>query len=644
MAQINLLEQETIDKIAAGEVVERPASIVKELVENSIDAGATAITVEIKEGGISLIRVTDNGSGIHRNQIAKAFLRHATSKIKSAKDLSYISSLGFRGEALSSIAAISQVELISKVAEDLTGIQYIIEGGKEISLEEIGAPDGTTFIVKNIFYNTPVRKKFLKQPQTEAGYISSLMEYMSLSHADISFKFVVNGQIRFHTSGNKDVKEIIYRIYGKDTTEMLVPIQTATPSGDIALSGYLAKPECSRANRSFEIYFINGRYIKSTMIAKALEEGYKPYLMQHKFPFLVLHININSELIDVNVHPTKMEVRFTNEALIVDFLENAIRERLHQLIMIPDVQLVKEEVQKEKIVNIPEPFENKRLEHMGISHVAQNTEYHTVDTPAFQENTGEQLQHMNAGKIVGNKNEPKYPQNDGKLSNVIKASEHIIIEKPAQMNFFEYAELFGTGTQSLKAIAEEYEVLGQLFKTYWLLTFEDKMLIVDQHAAHEKVKFEEFMKQLEEKKIESQMLNPPIIITLSSKEENTLRDYMDYFTRMGFEIEDFGDSSYALRSVPTNLYGCREQELFIEILDELADMKRTGSPDVITRRIATMSCKAAVKGNTIMNETELKALMNDLMKLENPYQCPHGRPTIISMSKYEIEKKFKRIL
>lgn len=637
MAQINLLEQSTIDKIAAGEVVERPASVVKELVENAIDAGAGAITVELKDGGLSLIRVTDNGSGIVKDQVARAFLRHATSKIHSVEDLSYVTSLGFRGEALSSIAAVAQVELITKTAEDLTGVHYTIEGGREGTIEEIGAPNGTTMIARNLFFNTPARKKFLKSSQTEAGYVSALMEYMALSHADISFKYMINGQVRFHTSGNGDLKEIIYRIYGKDAAEMLVPVNASSPSGDISVSGYLTKPEFTRSNRSFEIYFINGRYIKSSMIARALEEGYKPFLMQHKFPFVVLHIQIHSHLIDVNVHPTKMEVRITNEAILYDFLRDTILAQIRSLTMIPEVRLVKEETPKEKPGKIPEPFENNRFTHM----VEQESAYRKDNTPSPTLKMQDMAQAFGQNKIFGVDNEAESSTNAGNVSNIIKASDHIIVEKPVQMSFFENSEVQQDSRQD---ILEDYEILGQLFQTYWLLAYRDKLLIVDQHAAHEKVKFEHFMAELSQKKVQSQMMNPPIVVTLSGKEEATLQEYLPYFASLGFEIDTFGDGSYAIRSVPTDLYGCQEQELFLEILDELADLRIKNQPDVIERKIASMSCKAAVKGNMQLSHAELRVLMSDLMKLENPYQCPHGRPTIISMSKFEIEKKFKRII
>lgn len=634
---IQVLSKETIDKIAAGEVVERPSSVVKELLENAVDAGASAITVEIKEGGISFIRVTDNGSGIQKEDVAKAFLRHATSKIHSAEDLERIVSLGFRGEALSSIAAVARLELITKTREELTGIRYLIEGGEEKETEEIGAPDGTTILVRNLFFNTPARKKFLKQPQTEGGYISDLMEHMSMSHPHISFKYINNGQTRFHTSGNGDLKEIIYRIYGRDIANSLLPID-AEENG-IHMSGYLGKPEINRANRNFEIYFVNGRFIKSGIIGKAIEEGYKKYVMQHKFPFAVLHFTIASDEMDVNVHPTKMEVRFTNQQKLYDFTARHITDALHQTELIPQVVLVQEEEPVKKAAAIPEPFEVNRVKKempaadsfskMTVSGNTDNFEKIVAEAPAYTTRIfGNSVTNADAAAVNN-----VTPQNTG----VIKASEHILVERPMQMDLFEEKMLSPEARK-------EYQILGQIFDTYWLVAFRDHLLIIDQHAAHEKVKYENYMKHLEESTIHSQMLNPPVIVTLSGKEESVLKAYQRDFEAMGFEIEIFGGNEYAIRSVPADLYGCSEKELFKEVLDELTEGPVKGAPSVIRQRIATMACKAAVKGNMHFDRAGIEALLDQLLTLEDPYHCPHGRPTIISMSKYEIEKKFKRIV
>lgn len=654
MAQIHVLSKETIDKIAAGEVVERPSSVVKELLENAVDAGATAVTVEIKEGGISFIRVTDNGCGINSGQVPLAFLRHATSKIQTAEDLSRIVSLGFRGEALSSIAAVSRLELVTKTKETLTGIRYLIEGGEEVETEEVGAPDGTTVIVRNLFFNTPVRKKFLKHPQTEGGYISDLMEHMAMSNPRISFKYMNNGQLRFHTSGNGNLQEIIYRIYGKGVSEGLVPIDVEEQG--IHMSGFLGKPEINRANRNFEIYFVNGRFIKSSVIGKALEEGYRKYVMQHKFPFAVLHFAIDSEDIDVNVHPTKMEVRFTNRMKLYDFIERHIRETLHNMELIPEIRLEEEDGGKKGSAaiapgTIPEPFEKQRLykendrgnclknhpgifqDTVGAKAVAEESAYRVTAIKGVGV-PGSEVSEDEDDFFVDNR---KRPEETGEIEKTEKISDELPISDSVQMDLFEEKML-------TKESRSEYRIMGQIFDTYWLVAFHDKLFIIDQHAAHEKVKYEKLMKQLENGQIPSQMLNPPIIITLSGKEESIFKEYMHHFEEMGFEIEAFGGNEYAIRGVPADLYGCGEGRLFTELLDELSDGPMKGTPNIIRQKIATMACKAAVKGNMPMGTLEMEALIDQLLALEDPYHCPHGRPTIISMSKYELEKKFKRIV
>ncbi|NLL76722.1 MAG: DNA mismatch repair endonuclease MutL [Clostridiales bacterium] len=683
MPQINLLSKDTIDKIAAGEVVERPASVVKELLENAVDAGASVITVDIKEGGISFIRVTDNGGGIDKSEVPKAFLRHATSKISTVEDLAHIASLGFRGEALSSIAAVSKLELITKTRQELTGIRYVIEGGSKKESEEIGAPDGTTIIVRNLFFNTPVRKKFLKQPQTEGGYVSDLMEHMAMSNPNVSFKYINNGQTRFHTSGNGSLQEIIYRIYGKDISSSLLPVDIEEHG--IHMSGFIGKPEINRANRSFEIYFVNGRFIKSNIIGKAIEEGYKKYVMQHKFPFVVLHFQINSQEMDVNVHPTKMEVRFTNQMKLYDFISENISRILHQTELIPAVLLEEQKKEvPEKIPSgtIPEPFESKRLQQGqkvsdGQEHVwEQNSsqipyrsqEENVVKEELAYETAGagkeeseddffvenrilpqkeeiaempdkmqDVLQNQFAGRIIGTEKRSDIQENAKNHANIIKADEHIFVEKPTQLNLFEEKML-------TKEARTQYRILGQVFDTYWLVAFSDKLFIIDQHAAHEKVKYEKFIKELEKQQVQSQLLEPPVIVTLSGREESVMKEYMDGFTDMGFEIELFGGNEYAIRSVPTELYGCSESSFFTEMLDELSDRPPKGAPSVISKRIATMACKAAVKGNMSFSTAEMETLIDEMLTLEDPYHCPHGRPTIISMSKYELEKKFKRIV
>ncbi|MCD7725922.1 MAG: DNA mismatch repair endonuclease MutL [Clostridiales bacterium] len=618
MAEINILDHQTIDKIAAGEVVERPASVVKELVENAIDAGADAITVEIKDGGISLIRVTDNGGGIEKSQVGNAFLRHATSKISSVQDLTSLVSLGFRGEALASIAAVSMVEMISKTPEDLTGIRYVIEGGVPKEKEEIGAPTGTTMIVRNLFYNTPPRKKFLKQPQTEGSYVADLMEHLAMSNPRVAFKFVFHGQTRFYTTGNNDLKEIIYRIYGREIAKELIPFEKEADG--VRVAGLLGKPVINRSNRNYEIFYINGRYIRSTLLSRAVEEGYREYLMQHKFPFCVLHFQIDTDRLDVNVHPTKMEVRIADGSSFYEAVKQAVYDTLHRQEMIPQALLSEEPGEKQTVrQSVPEPFEHRRIQ-----------EALSVRAPAIEEiyqksrRTAEPAEKPAAEPVETSVERQNFSPSEGEPAGV-------------QM------ELFDDRLLSVKA-REQYEILGQLFETYWLIAYQDKLLIIDQHAAHEKVKYERFMKRFYEHDIVSQAVNPPMVVTLNGKERECYLHHAQDFAALGFVIEEFGGSDYAIRGVPMDLYGYEEEQFFYEILDELAEESVTGTPESIRIRIATMACKAAVKGNTRLSREEVQKLIDELLTLENPYHCPHGRPTIISMSKYEIEKKFKRIV
>lgn len=631
MAKIQILDSGTIDKIAAGEVVERPSSVVKELVENAVDAGAGAVTVEIKEGGISLIRVTDNGSGIEASQVRNAFLRHATSKISSAEDLHRVKSLGFRGEALSSISAVSKVELITKTKENLTGIRYLCEGTLEKEFSEVGAPEGTTILVRNLFFNTPVRRKFLKQPQTEGSYIIDLMEHMALSRPDVSFKLIVNGQSKFHTSGNGELKEVIYRIYGREASANLVEIQKEIPG--FSVSGYLGKPVLNRSNRNFENYYINGRYVKSALLAKAIEDGYKQYLMQHKFPFTILHFTVDTELVDINVHPTKMDVRFTEGSRVYDFVEKAIAEALREKEMIPEAVLDEKSRNRESLINenksMPEPFETERTKQF---HVMEEMKYE-AEEPKMQDF----IQNPVWNRVLGQSSEQKGIGNEGIHANIIKKNDTVMLEKHTQLDLFEDKML----TAENRA---EYLILGQIFDTYWLLAFRDKLFFVDQHAAHEKVKYERLIDRFRKKTIMTQNLNPPIVVTLTAKEEEALKEYRDVFAHLGFEIEEFGGSEYALRGVPADLYGCQERELFLTVIDELTEGPVNKNLAVVEEKLASMACKAAVKGNNTLNKNEMEALLDELLTLENPYHCPHGRPTIISMSKYEIEKKFKRIV
>lgn len=658
MTAIQILDSATIDKIAAGEVVERPSSVVKELVENALDACADAITVEIKEGGITFIRVTDNGSGIDSSQIRNAFMRHATSKIRSAEDLTHVVSLGFRGEALSSICAVAQVELITKTKDNLTGVRYVCEGAVEKECSEIGAPTGTTVLVKNLFFNTPVRRKFLKQPMTEGGYIIDLMEHMALSRPDTAFKLMVNGQVKFHTSGNGSLKEVIYRIYGKETASQLLPFEKETKG--IKVEGYLGKPILNRSNRNFENYYINGRYIKSSLIAKALEDGYSNYLMQHKFPFTVLHFTIDTEMVDVNVHPTKMDVRFTVGNYLYDFVASSVAAALQQREMIPEALLSEEKEEETQKIKVPEPFEQQRTRQFQVM---EEQRYEAVRSPsrdifireaaeesmkAMADNTSSdddffvQIPARVADSTPTLRTEmPVEPAAPGTAmpANAEQAEQAPAekTEPPKQLDLFDEKML-------TKENRPRYRILGQIFDTYWLIAFTDKLFIVDQHAAHEKVKYERLMKHYHEKDIVTQTLNPPIVVTLSAKEEATFLSCKDVFAGLGFEIEDFGGREYALRGVPVDLYGQEEKTLFLSVLDEMSEGPLHKDLTVVEEKLATMACKSAVKGNHSFSFAEMEALIDELLTLDNPYNCPHGRPTIISMSKYEIEKKFKRIV
>lgn len=652
--KINVLDHQTIDKIAAGEVVERPASVVKELVENAIDSGADAITVEIKDGGISLIRVTDNGGGIEKSQIRNAFLRHATSKISTAEDLTDLVSLGFRGEALASIAAVAMVEAVSKVEEDLTGIRYVIEGGVEKELEEVGAPNGTTILVRNLFYNTLPRKKFLKQPQTEGSYVAELMEHLALSHPQIAFGFIVNGQNRFHTSGNNDLKEIIYRIYGKDIVREL---QEFRAQGDgFSVEGLLGKPVINRSNRNYELFYINGRFIKSSLIGKAVEDGYKEYLMQRKFPFCVLHFTIDTKRIDVNVHPTKMEVRIAGGQEFYEQVKEMVYKRLHEQEMIPEISLEqpsrtekmqnREPVQRQEPKQSPEPVRNQDTKQRQ-----KPTQFHEPAQPRESFGLKERKpvaalpETPEASKVPKASRFPAAPEpfETKRLAQEKAAQNNFVVRETPHYQGNAQMDLFDNRLLSASA-REHYKLIGQLFDTYWLISYQDKLMIIDQHAAHEKVKYERFMKQFRERRIVSQSLNPPVVVTLSGREKGCLLQHMEHFEALGFVLEEFGGNDYALSGVPVDLYGYQEAGLFYELLDEMTEETFSGTPESIRMKIASMACKAAVKGNARMSVQEADALIEELLSLQNPYQCPHGRPTMITMSKYELEKKFKRII
>ena len=786
MAKIQVLDRNTIDKIAAGEVIERPSSVVKELTENAVDAGASSVTVEIRDGGTTFLRVTDNGSGIAADQVADAFLRHSTSKIRKVEDLAHISSLGFRGEALSSIASVSQVELITKTADSDTGVSYRIEGGEEKSLEEIGAPEGTTFLIRNLFYNVPARRKFLKSPMTEAGYIGTLMERLALSHPDISFKFIANHQTKLQTSGNTNLKDIIYNIYGREVASELLPVNREGRC--VSVTGYIGKPVVSRGNRNYENYFVNGRYVKNPTITKAIEDAYKSFMMQHRYPFTALLFQVDGEKVDVNVHPAKLEVRFSDNNTVYQDIFQAVHDALAGKEFIPEIVLTPEEEQmfapeqkrtpagqalngqavsqtaSASIADTQMPSQVQTGDRTVIGQTSQTsvppnssmvretsaygTEHFTQQGQAADTSTLSQPQspqsamtpeeaarqrnlqyfmekmkervtkefaqqaskdqesqteqtatgiplpedtQMGAGYLghleksqenghgqsaVTNGMESGYgtaasqssivqPENvlgtaDGRYAGQEKSgagertvSSGAIVaideasqgqspiqspEKPEQLDLFEHRFL----DQKSRA---NYRIIGQLFDTYWLIQFEDKLYIIDQHAAHEKVLYERTMRALRTKEYTSQLLSPPIILTLNMQEEELLHTYMDNFTALGFEIEAFGGREYAVRAVPDNLFSVASREVLTEMLDGLSSAGGNRvEAESINDRIATMSCKAAVKGNNRLSAREAEALIDELLNLENPYNCPHGRPTIVSMSQYELERKFKRIV
>lgn len=665
MQHIQVLDQVTIDKIAAGEVIERPASIVKELVENAIDAGATHVTIEIEEGGISLIRITDDGSGIMKEDIRNAFLRHSTSKIRNVEDLLHITSLGFRGEALSSIAAVTKVEVITKTKEAILGTRYVIEGGQELSLEEAGSSDGTTFIIRQLFYNVPARRKFLKTAMTEAGHVQDLLIRLALSHPEVAFRFLNNNQEKLRTSGSGKLKDVIYNIYGRDVASNLLELDYR--QGGIHITGYLGKPLITRGNRNFETFFVNGRYVKSTMISRAVEDAYKDFMMQHKFPFVVLHFQVDTETVDVNVHPTKMELRFQNQQEVYKTVFEAIHRQLLEPELIPQVEVpepLTSPVQEKKKTPSPDlklvrrvmPSDSKEaaasITTTPIDSAAPTASEQVKEEPHNEDyfirkmrervmsyhNRNSSAEVKDQKKIFRPEEQKKRIQTSVHEATTYKVNETPVIQKPKQLDLFE-EKLLKRETRA------EYRLIGQIFDTYWLVQFQDNLYIIDQHAAHERVLYERTLKEMKNREFTSQYLSPPIILTLSMQEAELLKTHKERFERIGFEIEPFGGEEYAIRAVPANLFSIAKKELFMEMLDNLADGLSTNmTPDIIDEKVASMSCKAAVKGNNRLSAQEVDALIGELLELENPYHCPHGRPTIIAMSKKELEKKFKRIV
>lgn len=684
---IKILDQSTINKIAAGEVVERPSSVVKELVENAIDAGANAVTVEIKDGGMSFIRITDNGAGIEKEEVPTAFIRHATSKIMTIEDLLSVSSLGFRGEALASIAAVSQVECITKTAHALTGLRYEIHGSQEIASEEVGAPTGTTIVVRNLFYNVPARKKFLKTAMTEGSYITELITRLSLSHPEVSFKYIINGSNKIATSGNGKLQDVIYHIYGKDVSANLLPLKRST--GDLTVEGYIGKAYVSKGNRSFEHYFVNGRYIKSNIVTKAIEEGYKSFVMVHKFPFTALHFTLNSEKLDVNVHPTKMEFKYADGEQLFDFVKDSVRQALLSEEMIQDVSLrsgkeeraITIEKQRRSTMHIPEPFEKEaramRYQEGILRH--QEEKKKAADSSAVQQPSAakekqsakdtaqqpvvdtvkptanniekqpiaESIQTQNISTIKEETQKQLSTEStvtEVKTNNKVAPSLETIESKAEEIPNVPNEQLSMPMEQFISENArQKHRLIGQVFKTYWMIEYDEKLYIVDQHAAHEKVMFERLMRQMAEKQVISQQLLPPKVLHLDSVEHTTVLNHIDLFEQTGFDIEDFGDDSIVVRAMPDDIMGVDPQQLFDALLNALTEEIGKISLDFFVEKLSGMACKAAIKGNTEITAMEADELIDEMLSLDNPYNCPHGRPTMIALTKGELERKFKRI-
>lgn len=703
MPHIQVLDQITIDKIAAGEVIERPASIVKELVENAIDAKATNVVVEIQEGGISFIRITDNGSGIAREDVPNAFLRHSTSKIRSVEDLTHVASLGFRGEALSSIAAVTKVELITKTREETFGTRYIIEGGQELSLEDTGAPDGTTFLIRQLFYNVPARRKFLKTAMTEAGHIQDLLMRLALSHPEVSIQFINNGQEKLRTSGNGKLKDVIYSIYGREVAASLIDMDY--DKGGLHMTGFLGKPSVSRGNRNFENFFVNGRYVKSSMISKALEDAYRDFVMQHKFPFVVLHFQIDGEDIDVNVHPTKMELRFQKQQEVYNTVYEGVHRTLLEPELIPVVEVPepkrqepveeaspfllkpkakadtrpapqpaakqstalvgspsKEPVEKNEDYFLQKMRERVLSYHNKNAQIMKTAEEKPSEANMIQESGNYHIEEtkklpFSKGDTMKNAADPDSIRKSEAARSAVKEELPVekaeAIQRPSVQETAPCPEPAGTAKQMnlfdekllRRETKAQYTLIGQVFDTYWLVQFQENLYIIDQHAAHERVLYERTLREMKNREFTSQYLSPPIILSLSMQEAELLKTHMDRFQRIGFEIEPFGGDEYAVRAVPDNLFSIAKKELLMEMLDSLADgVSGNMTPELIDEKVASMSCKAAVKGNSRLSAMEVDTLIGELLELENPYHCPHGRPTIIAMTKRELEKKFKRIV
>ncbi|MCR4946944.1 MAG: DNA mismatch repair endonuclease MutL [Lachnospiraceae bacterium] len=731
MPDIRVLDEKTIEMIAAGEVIENPASIVKELVENSIDAGAKHIRVEVSGGGIDFLRVTDDGCGIKPDQVRTAFLRHATSKIRNASDLSAVTTMGFRGEALASVAAVARVEMITKTSDEELGRRILIEGSKEKAFETVGAPDGTDIVIRDVFFNTPARRKFLKSASTEGSHVSTVIEHLSLCNPGVSFDLTVNGRPKLHTSGNGNSKDVIYKIYGREISNNLIEVNRSTDR--LHVSGFLGKPVITRGNRTLENYFINSRYIKSNIINKAIEDGMRPFMMLHQYPFCSLSITVDEMEVDVNVHPQKMEIKFSESNCIYNEMLKVVREAVTGEDLVPreadtgikertgsaaaqkpvviDKTIIPAAAKSNTVVEelpwntpgVSEPdkevseessstnnkavtaadipstdsceekkhaFLNKRLEEIRES-IKKDTPYKTVYPERRQANEGEVAKDRNVSvsgheKQVaeqefiiesgehadGQDTEKKYDKPSAgqydAYSGALDRKKTVYVEPSPEIRQITLMDVASEDPEKhadfiQKVREESFTLIGQLFETYWLAESEDQLFVIDQHAAHEKILFERNLKRFKENDFYSQQISPPVIITLDSAEEQVLNDNMELFEKMGFEIGSFGGNDFAISAVPDMIYTVDRIAFFKEIL-ELLEEDREVSTELMWHRIATASCKAAVKGNTRLTFEEAKKLISELLTLENPYHCPHGRPVIFTMTKADIEKRFKRIV
>ena len=708
MGKIQVLDNNTIDQIAAGEVVERPASVVKELTENAIDAGADAITVEIKNGGIEFIRVTDNGCGIAKEDMETAFLRHATSKIRSIEDLRNVSSMGFRGEALASIASVSKVTMITKTKDSLMGYRLEVDGGDAGQVTEVGAPGGTTIIAAHLFYNVPVRRKFLKSATTEGNVITELMEHLALSRPDISFKLVSNWRNVFYTSGSGDLHNVIYRIYGRDMAKETIAIDYECDG--VVIDGYLGTPAVNRPNRNFENYFLNNRYIKNDIVARGLEDGYKGYTMQHKFPFCVLHIDMPAGDVDVNVHPGKMDVRFKDREGMYEHIAKAVAAALHDHEMIPEAEIGRDrKLYRPEVAEAPEPYEAGRRSEFKDMNIAEESDSDTASATDSMA-TANQLSGivsdtaetavsdiLTSSDISATCNDSRSSQTEktsglteDREQNDIEASpkltkdnrdiftvdfsddEDVVLqdfskERAADENYKNTSAAADSRNKTtedknpvyhnavqLEILPKErvisanarkrYELIGPAFNTYWMFTYDGKLYFADQHAAHEKVNYERLIKKYKEREIYKQQLNPPIIVNLSGEEREVLEKFKGYFDELGFEVNNFGGMDYSLNTVPLELYRKDAKTFFMEILNDLCLRGVRETPDIINKIMASVACKSAVKGGDVISREEMDKILDELLTLENPYHCPHGRPTVFSISRTELEKKFKRIV